>query len=473
MQPDNNYPTDNEFLDAYNDFRTFPTIQSLADEFGVNDRTIRKWSSRLRQQGHVLINRCAPVALLDAYNDFRTFPTIQSLADEFGVHDRTIRKWSSRLREQGHVLINRCAPVSALLDDEIVEQNVRLAKQKQKQQDSNRIERKSFREDARIENAVAEYASEIADALKTHQFNTPTKFHNQPSDAVGIVHCSDQHYNERVSLPHNSYDWDIAAKREKKRVDTIKRFASCYGMTKLLVAFTGDIINSDRRLDELLGNAGNRAKASVLAVDLIQQMLLDLNEDFDLTVTYVTGNESRIPKDIGWQSEVATDNYDFAVMEMLRLMLDSSGIHFEVPQTPSETVVEVNGQNVLIIHGHSFRKNVEVDIQRCKSKYLAHGIMIDLVIFGHIHNAMITDTFSRSGSVVGDNEYSAHAGHYESRASQNFYVLHANGGFDGIKVDLHNTDGIQGYDLSDRLKTYHTKRSDQGDTILHVPRIVI
>ena len=37
-------------------------------------------------------------------------------------------------------------------DREVITENVRLAKQKQKNQDTNRIERKSFREHARLEN---------------------------------------------------------------------------------------------------------------------------------------------------------------------------------------------------------------------------------------------------------------------------------------------------------------------------------
>ena len=49
-----------------------------------------------------------------------------------------------------------------LVDKEILKSNVKLSKQKQKQQDLNRIERKSFREHARIENAVSEYGKEIA-----------------------------------------------------------------------------------------------------------------------------------------------------------------------------------------------------------------------------------------------------------------------------------------------------------------------
>jgi len=46
-------------------------------------------------------------------------------------------------------------------DTELIAENVRYKKQTQKFQDTNRIERKAFRENARIENAVEEYAKEL------------------------------------------------------------------------------------------------------------------------------------------------------------------------------------------------------------------------------------------------------------------------------------------------------------------------
>lgn len=55
-----------------------------------------------------------------------------------------------------------------LMDFEMVEGNVRLAKQKQKAQDTNRIERKVFREHARIENAVSAYAERLCELLEHH-----------------------------------------------------------------------------------------------------------------------------------------------------------------------------------------------------------------------------------------------------------------------------------------------------------------
>ena len=46
-------------------------------------------------------------------------------------------------------------------DAEILKENVKLAKQKQSLQDLNRVERKTFREYARIENAVGAYNKEL------------------------------------------------------------------------------------------------------------------------------------------------------------------------------------------------------------------------------------------------------------------------------------------------------------------------
>ena len=81
----------------------------------------------------------------------------------------------------------------------------------------------------------------------------------------------------------------------------------------MLLAFTEDILNSDRRLDELLANSTNRAKATLLAIDIIQQMIIDLNEDFNVTVANIIGNESRLEKDVTWGSDIATDNFDFQI----------------------------------------------------------------------------------------------------------------------------------------------------------------
>ena len=51
---------------------------------------------------------------------------------------------------------------SAIEDFDLLKENVKLAKQKQSAQDLNRIERKTFREHARVENAVSKYTKKLS-----------------------------------------------------------------------------------------------------------------------------------------------------------------------------------------------------------------------------------------------------------------------------------------------------------------------
>ena len=71
-------------------------------------------------------------------------------------------------------------------------------------------------------------------------------------------------------------------------------------------------------------------------------------------------------------------------------------------------------------------------------RYKARGTNVDYVIFGHIHSARVGDTFSRSSSMVGANDYSEKALNLAGRASQNCYIFYENGNRDGIKIDLQN-----------------------------------
>ena len=68
---------------------------------------------------------------------------------------------------------------NGLTDKEILKENVSLAKAKQRLQDKNRIQNKAFREDARIENAVAEYNKELIKVLKGNSFNLSKKKHKK------------------------------------------------------------------------------------------------------------------------------------------------------------------------------------------------------------------------------------------------------------------------------------------------------
>ena len=360
--------------------------------------------------------------------------------------------------------------VNPIEDLELLRENVRYRKEKQKAQDVTRIERKGFREHARIENAVEEYSKELKKLFENNRLHKLTKSHKISKRAVGVIQFSDVHFNELVELQNNRYDFKVASQRCQYFVQKASAYFEINGVSQVVVALTGDLMNSDRRLDELLNQASNRAKATFLAVDIMQQVILDLNKHFNVSVANVVGNEGRANKELGWADAVATDNYDYTIFNCLRYLFKESKVHF-IDGDPSEIVIDVAGQNLLMLHGHgAISAGVEKSINQICGRYSMKGIKIDYVIFGHVHSARVGDTFGRSSSMVGANAYSEKALNLGGRASQNCYVFYENGNRDGIKIDLQNTD-CDGYEIDKTLEAYNAKsakKSKKSETIFKV-----
>ena len=359
--------------------------------------------------------------------------------------------------------------VSYLVSDkEIVEENIKLAKQKQRAQDLNRIANKSFREYAREENALVEYNKELIKVLKENSLDVKLTKHKTKKGSVVLVQIADTHFNELVDMESNQYDFKIASQRLQKFAYYVKEYAKLHKATSFLVAITGDLINSDRRLDEKLSMATNRAKATFLGVHLLKHFILDLQEFADVKVCCVTGNESRVNQELGWVDLVASDNYDFTIFEMLRLLLPK--IEFLRGDNALEMVISINGNNVLVIHGHQLGRMTSNDVGKVVSKYAHKGIIIDFIICGHLHETMIRDSIARSASLVGSNAYSEKALNLSGKAAQNIYIF-TNDGRQDVRIDLQETDGWDGYNIDEELFSYNTKslsKTYKKDTIFKI-----
>jgi predicted phosphodiesterase len=359
--------------------------------------------------------------------------------------------------------------------DEIIEENVKLAKQKQRYQDSNRIERAAFRKQARTENAIEELNKQLIAKFDELDFTFKTKVHEKGGQYSMLVQVSDLHFNELVDLPHNKYDFKIAAKRLKLYATEVKRQAKAYGITKIVVALTGDLMNSDRRLDEILHQASSRAKASLIGTRLLQMFILDLNEVGNITVCGVSGNEARNKDEIGFSDQIVSDNYDFIIYNMLKLVFrGSEGVKFVDGQNPKEMIVTVNNCNFLLTHGESIKQgDSQGSIQKLIGKFNIKGYTIDYVIFGHIHFTNMTDIYGRSGSLVGSNGYSDRALDLITRAAQNTYIIDEQKNINGFKFNLQNTEGVQGYPIEDDLDAYDINSLGRKEAVSEEIRVVV
>ena len=354
-------------------------------------------------------------------------------------------------------------------DRELLQFNVRLAKARQAQADSNRIERKAFREHARVENAVTAYTRELCARLDERGFTQGVKLSRIPEggESVLIVQLSDLHFNERVELPSNRYDFTVAAQRLAKLAQRVKQLGKSYGARKVVVACLGDFLNSDRRLDELLSNATNRSKATLLAVDILRAFLLDLRQQFELEVYGITGNDSRVTKELGWSDALATDSYDLMIYEILKRGFDGAdGIRF-CGFRANELLFEVLGRTFLCLHGHQIGANVQKSVQEIAGKYAAQGITVNYTLFGHLHASAIGDYHARNASLVGSNAYSEAGLNFCSKAAQNVHIVSA-GTIDGVKVDLQDVAGIEPYPFASEWEAYCPKSEHK----LHTPSVV-
>jgi predicted phosphodiesterase len=357
---------------------------------------------------------------------------------------------------------------------ELLQFNVRLAKRHQALADTNRIERKAFREHARIENAAAAYCRELAGLLESRDFSRGIQLASIPDggDAVLIVQLSDLHFNERVELPSNRYDFSVAAARLAKLAARVKQLGSSYGARKVVVACLGDFLNSDRRLDELLSNATNRSKATLLAADILRAFLLDLRSQFQLEIYGITGNESRVNKELGWSDALATDSYDLMIYEILkRGFAQTDGIAF-CGFRANELLFQVLGRTFLCLHGHQIGANTQKSVQEIAGKYAAQGITVDYTLFGHLHASNIGDYHARNASLVGSNAYSEAGLNFCSKAAQNVHIVTTSAGgvaaIDGLKVDLQDTTGIDPYPFAAEWEAYCPK----SERKLHNPSVV-
>lgn len=363
------------------------------------------------------------------------------------------------------------APVECS-DAAVQKENARLAAQVQKATDTNRIERAAWRTQSQAFNVLEELQTQILETLKAHgkALKDAPRYHTSaynPENPVAVVSLSDLHMNELINLPHNTYDFEVAAKRLQLLAQKVKLFAQAAGCQRVVVTLGGDIINSDRRLDEVLSMATNRARAVVLATHLLRQFVMDLRSSFYVDLFGITGNEGRAKQELAWGDPAVTDNYDGSVYWMLEHLLTAEpdkGLRVH-PLQGNECFFQVHNQTFLLIHGHQINASDQRKVQSLIGKHSAEaGQQVTHVLCGHIHSSLVGDFITRNASLAGANAYSSEGLSFASKAAQTMQLVDKRG-LDGIKLDLQNTDGVDGYEIVPQLEAHCAKSVDKAHRV--------
>lgn len=73
-------------------------------------------------------------------------------------------------------------------------------------------------------------------------------------------------------------------------------YFKAFVVKKVIVAMTGDLFNNNKIKDKAINQEYNRSYALLLGSYLLENVIYDLLEDFQVTVSAVVGNEARIDR---------------------------------------------------------------------------------------------------------------------------------------------------------------------------------
>jgi predicted phosphodiesterase len=401
-------------------------------------------------------------------DNFLQLSVVNQYAIERGIDPATITKSKVSETPQGVDRISietKSSPDLKSIEEASVDFLQTKQKALQRKTDENNVLKKTFREYGRVENALTALNEALNEQLTNQTFKPITYEHPDGLGTVLVVQVTDLHFNELVEMPDNEYGFKVGAKRLQKYAATVKKLAALYNVSDIVVALTGDVINSDRRLDEKLHMATNRTKASIIATQILYHFLQDINRSANLKIVSVSGNESRINEEWGMSEMTMSDNYDYLVFNMLKMLFkDSKGITF--------IEGDVNNSNILITHGTGIKEG-QAAMQQVFGKYAAKGILLDYAIFGHIHFTNITDIYSRSGSLIGNNVYSDRVLNLITKASQVVHIVEKDGTINSLKVGLQYASDYEGYNIQDDLEAYNSKLADNTKQRTTIVQVVI
>jgi len=370
------------------------------------------------------------------------------LKDKFGYDnsEKTLRNNIPEIKRKYDICDNNTT------QSKEIEAIGKLLNEKQKLLDHNRIIRKANRSYNRSYAILEELFNELIKRVGEIDIDYKKSDFYRICDKEAIVTVSDAHFGETIfksdTLGINSCGFDVLSKRFQKYANKIKNRLGD-SVSDITVALMGDLINSDRRIDELITNDGCVAEAFIKSLQILTPFLIDLNEKYNVKVVSVLGNESRLDANVPMRDPI--NNFDFLIHKILSELFKNTNIKFLDIERNYEKLINVLDANILLTHGHT-----KVSWADAVKKYNKIGKILHYMITAHFHKVNIKEQTSQSASLSGNNFYGAFGINDIADASQTVYLVEKEG--DGLTshttispmvINLQTVYGYSGYYFQD------------------------
>jgi predicted phosphodiesterase len=295
-------------------------------------------------------------------------------------NDNVSTKYDCKIETQ---MIDSIDPFE-IKDMDLYAETKRLSKSRQYQMDRNRIERKYWRNETRNNIWEEKLTENLINLLQKFDLsvnnNTIQTIKNKNQKCSAIIQVSDVHFNEIVdSVYGNSYNFEVASKRFKLFAEKSIKILNTYGVTDVVIAFCGDLMNNNKIEDKKLSQFYNRTTAMVVGCHLIESFIIDIATHFNVKVASVCGNESRIDDvgAIGFTNKIITDNFDYIIHNVLKILFRNvKNVKF-VGGRFDEKILKILNRNILMTHGHTISaKDYSQNVQSLFAKHSAQELTL-------------------------------------------------------------------------------------------------
>lgn len=357
------------------------------------------------------------------FNDLDKYPSVQSVADAFGVSTRAIFTWSSTYKHEGAKLIDRSPGANARpRDSKTPDKILREAKLEKEivllKKDLKEIQKKALTSQ-KLMSVIHEVSG--ASFKRTPGWLT-SNTRKKVMTGIPTLFLSDIHYDEFVDPAQinyvNDYNREIADRRIKhvfkNGITILNNYIAKPNYDGIIIALGGDMLSGNIH-DELART--NEAPILRSVIDLTQLLIDGISTYADVFgkvhVPCVVGNHGRLHKKPVAKNRVF-DNYEWLIYQYIaKHFRNDKRVTVQIPDAP-DAIFKVYDRTFLLTHGDQFRGGsgisgimtpLHMGLHKKHKKHAAIHNPFDVMILGHFHQYIHTNSMVVNGSIKGYDEW--------------------------------------------------------------------
>jgi predicted phosphodiesterase len=264
------------------------------------------------------------------------------------------------------------------------------------------------------------------------------------SNGIPMLFISDVHFDEvvrpqEINYP-NEYNRAIAVKRLRRvfeqSVYLLKTELASAEYDGFVLALGGDMVSGNIHKELRESNEEKILKTCLDMSTYLKAGIELLADEFGrVFVPCVTGNHGRLNEKYHFKAR-ARDNFDWLIYQLLaRDFEGDKRVVIHAPETP-DVRFDINGKKFLLTHGDQFKGGsgisgiftpISLGSHRKQKKMASLGQGYDILMCGHFHQYIHTESVLVNGSVKGYDEFADQFNFPPEPAQQSLCVISQSG----------------------------------------------